>query len=60
MEDTENERDAQTERVIELMRGLNGAARRELVDYVIVETGLTFVPALPVVDTIADKSLSEG
>ena len=60
MEDTENERDAQTERVIELMRGLNGAARRELADYVIVETRLTFVPALPVVDTIADKSLSEG
>ena len=60
MADMENERDAQTERVIELMRGLNGAARRELVDYVIVETGLTFVPALPVVDTIADKSLSEG
>ena len=60
MADMEIGRDAQVERVIELMRGLNGAARRELVDYVIVETGLTFVPALPVVDTIADKSLSEG
>ena len=60
MADMENERDAQTERVIELMYGLNDAARRELADYVITESGLTFVPALPVVDTIADKSLGEG
>ncbi len=54
MADMEIERDAQTERVIELMRGLNDAARRELADYVIAESGLTFVPAVPVTNTIAD------
>jgi hypothetical protein len=56
----EIERDAQTERVVEMMRELNGKARRELADYVIAESGLTFVPALPVVDAIANKSLCEG
>ena len=50
----EIERDAQAERVIELMRGLNDVARRELADYAIAESGLTFVPALPVTNTIAD------
>ena len=60
MTDMEIGRDAHIERVIELMRGMNDAARRELADYVIEQSGLTFIPALPVVDTIADKSLCEG
>ena len=60
MADMEIERDAQVERVIELMRGLNDVARRELTDYVITESGLTFVPALPMIDTVANKSLRES
>jgi hypothetical protein len=60
MMDMEIERDAQTERVIELMRELNDKARQELADYVIAESGLTFVPALPVIEAIANKSLCKG
>lgn len=54
MADIEIERDAQAERVIELMRGMGDVDRQKLTEYATKEVGLTFVPAVPVTNTIAD------
>ena len=53
MTDMEIGRDAQVERVIELMRGMGDVDRQKLTIYVTKEVGLTF-PAVPVTNTIAD------